>query len=110
MFKIVIGFVFVVGVIFGGKYLVEIEGSCFEFEDDYGSEFDFMMIFFIFSYSYEFFIFGNLSGVMGFLVGLVMLEVEFMDYDYVGFFFIWLYCVMVDDEVFVVGFYVGVVY
>lgn len=68
MFKIVIGFVFVVGVIFGGKYLVEIEGSCFEFEDDYGSEFDFMMIFFILSYSYEFFYFWKFEwcdGVFG---------------------------------------------
>ena len=109
-FKTATGPALAVGATLGGKHSVEIEGSRFEPEDDYGSEFDLAMTPFILSYSYEFPISGNLSGATGLSAGLVMLESEFTDYDYAGFPFIRPYRATADDEAFAAGFHAGVAY
>ena len=109
-FKTAAGPALALGATFDGKHSLEIEGSRFEPEDDYGIEFDLTLTPFLLNYSYEFPISGKLSGAAGLSAGLVMLEAEFTDYDYTHFPMIRPYRGNVDDDAFAAGFHAGAAY
>jgi hypothetical protein len=112
-FKAVAGPSLALGLTFAEKHSVEVEGSRFDTEGRFDSEYKLEALPVLISYRYEFPISGKLSGTAGISVGFVRQEVEYTFPDYYAQYFGYgpaFYHYEATDEAFTGGFHAGVVY